>query len=122
MGDGVIADVLRLMAVPAPEAVAKFDAVERRLALYASDRQLTLGMRGDRARLFETAVRGVELVGLLEILRSADEFRALTRHAHLDNCPDARADLTQVWADKRRAKLARTLAQSPAWARPEGEC
>jgi len=113
--------MLRLLAVPAPEAVTRFDAVERRVALYAADRPLTLAMRGDRAWLFETAVRGVEAAGLFEVLRSADELRELIRHAHVDNCPTARADLAVIWPDKRRAKLARRLAQSPAWGAESGE-
>jgi phytoene/squalene synthetase len=102
------------LTMPARPAFS-LDAVERRFALYVSDKPLPLSLRGNRARLAALVELGIDRVGRDCVKEMAQGYRYLSEQARTTGCPTARARALAVWPDRKRAQVARVLATSPAW-------
>ena len=109
-----MAEVTVHLTIPARLAFG-LNAVERRIALYTCALPLTLSMRGNRAHLATLVEAGITRTGLDHIREMASAYRYLSGLARTDGCPTAQERVKAVWPDRKRAQLARVLAQSPAW-------
>ncbi len=111
-----MAEISVHLTMPAPARPAfGLDTVERRIALYTCAQPLTLSMRGNRAHLATLVEAGITRAGLDHIREMAHAYRYLSKLARTCGCPVARERVRAVWPDRKRAQLARVLAQSPAW-------
>jgi hypothetical protein len=89
------------------------NALERRIALYASEVRLRPQMRRKHAALDDALAAGLDALGSDGLVELAATFVLLADHA--DHYSGARAQLRRLWPDRERWKLAGQLAESPIW-------